>query len=179
MGVSDSVAAGFVFTPPAGFTRSTNLVYTCTNGGCTNSALRQVSVPVVPAFRPNWVPVACVEDQQAPLTVRFTDAAGNAATRWNFGDGSPIVNGADVQHAYRDAGHYQPHVSLRYLNSQCETTAALAVVEVQNQQTPNVITPNGDAANQAFRLPPNCAPHIELYSRWGKRVFEAAAYQNN
>jgi gliding motility-associated-like protein len=134
---------------------------------------------VVPAFRPAWVPVACVEDRQAPLTVRFTDAAGNAATRWDFGDGSPLVDGADVQHTYRDAGHYQPRVSLRYLNAQCETTTALAAIEVQNQQIPNVITPNGDAANQTFRLPPNCAPHIELYSRWGKRVFEAAAYQNN
>jgi gliding motility-associated-like protein len=178
-GVSGSAATGYYFTPPVGFTGSVSLVYTVINGGCTGTATRRVGVSAVPDFRPAWVPVACVEDRQAPLTVRFSDAGGNAATRWDFGDGSPAVNGPSVQHTYRDAGHYQPQVSLRYLNSQCETTVTLAAIDIQNQVIPNVITPNGDGSNETFRLPPNCAPHIELYSRWGQRVFEAAAYQNN
>ncbi|MGI4741488.1 MAG: gliding motility-associated C-terminal domain-containing protein [Janthinobacterium lividum] len=178
-GVSGSAATGFYFTPPAGFAGSASLVYTVAVGGCTGTATRRVGVAPVPSFQPAWVPVACVQDRQAPLVVRFSDASGNPGTRWDFGDGSPAATGATVQHTYQQAGRYQPSVSLRYLNAQCETTAPLAAIEVQNQVIPNVITPNGDGSNQYFRLPPSCAPQLQLFSRWGQQVYQAAAYQND
>jgi len=178
-GVSGSAATGYIFTPPAGFTGSASLVYTVAVGGCTGTATRRVGVAPVPNFQPTWVPVACVQDRQAPLVVRFSDAGGNPGTRWDFGDGSPAATGATVQHTYQQAGRYQPSVSLRYLNAQCETTAPLAAIEVQNQVIPNVITPNGDGSNQYFRLPPSCAPQLQLFSRWGQQVYETAAYQND
>jgi len=84
-----------------------------------------------------------------------------------------------VRHTYQQAGRYQPTVSLRYLNAQCETTAPITAIEVQDQPIPNVITPNGDGNNQYFRLPPSCAPQLQLFSRWGQRVYETAAYQND
>ena len=178
-GVSGSAATGFYFTPPVGFAGSASLVYTITTGGCTGTATRRVGVAPVPTFQPGWAPVACVQDRQMPLLVRFGDAGGNAATRWDFGDGSPAATGAVVRHTYQQAGRYQPTVSLRYLNAQCETTAPLAAIEVQDQPIPNVITPNGDGSNQYFRLPPSCAPQLQLFSRWGQRVYETAAYQND
>ncbi|TDN36482.1 hypothetical protein A8B98_09010 [Hymenobacter sp. UV11] len=178
-GVSGSAATGFYFTAPAGFTGSASLVYTVTTGGCTGVATRRVGVAPVPAFQPSWVPLACAQDRQVPLQVRFSDAGGNAGTRWDFGDGSPAATGAVVQHTYQQAGRYQPTVSLRYLNAQCETTAPLAAIEVQNQAIPNIITPNGDGSNQYFRLPPSCAPQLQLFSRWGQQVYETAAYQND
>ena len=179
VGVSGSPATGFYFTPPAGFTGAALLTYTTANGGCTGTATRRVGVAPVPDFQPGWVPVACVEDRQVPLRVRFSDAGGNAAARWDFGDGSPAATGAVVEHTYQQAGRYQPIVSLRYLQAQCETTAPLAALEVQDQPIPNVITPNGDGLNQYFRLPPSCAPQLQIFSRWGQRVYETAAYQND
>jgi hypothetical protein len=178
-GVSGSAATGFFFTPPAGFTGPASLTYTFTTGGCVGSATRRVGVPVVPAFQPSWQPLACAEDRQAPLVVRFVDAGNNSTTRWDFGDGSPGATGASVTHTYQQAGYYQPRVSMRYLQAQCETTAPLAAIDVQNQPIPNIITPNGDANNQTFRLPPSCIPRLEMFSRWGQRVFEAAAYHND
>jgi len=178
-GVSGSTATGFFFTPAAGFQGAAVLAYTVAAGGCTGSATRRFSVAAVPALQPTWQPVACLEDRQAPLVVRFTDAGANAATRWDFGDGTPPATGATVLHTYAQAGRYQPQVSLRYLQAQCETTAPLAAIEVQNQAIPNVITPNGDPVNQYFRLPPSCAPQLQVFSRWGQRVYEAAAYQND
>jgi hypothetical protein len=178
-GVSGSATTGFFFTPPAGFAGPIALSYSVASGGCTAVATRRVGLPPVPALQASWVPVACTEDRQAPLVVRFTDAAGNAGTRWDFGDGSPAVMGADVRHTYQQAGRYQPRVSLRYLNAQCETTASLLPIEVQDQAIPNIITPNGDQQNQYFRLPPSCAPQLQLFSRWGQRVYETAVYHND
>ncbi len=144
---------------------------------CNNAAFALSFQADAGVLLPSWAPLACAEERQAPLTVRFTDAASNAATQWDFGDGSPLAAGADVQHTYASAGYYQPKASL---STQCgKLAAALPPIEVQNQIIPNIITPNGDGANETFQLPPNCAPHIELYSRWGQRVFEAAAYQND
>jgi hypothetical protein len=178
-GVSGTATSGFFFTPPLGFVGTAVLSYTAESGGCTTTAARRVAVAPVPTLQPSWVPVACVEDRQAPLIVRFVDAGGNTATRWDFGDGSPAATGAMVLHTYQQAGHYQPHVSLRYLNAQCETTAPLAAIEVQDQAIPNIITPNGDKQNQYFELPPSCAPQLQLFSRWGQRVYETAVYNND
>ncbi|QKG55715.1 gliding motility-associated C-terminal domain-containing protein [Hymenobacter sp. BRD128] len=178
-GVSGTATSGFFFTPPAGFAGAAVLTYTVASAGCTATATRRVAVAVQPAFQPAWAPVACPEDRQVPLSVRFTDAGGNAATQWDFGDGSPTATGAVVQHTYQQAGHYQPTVSLRYLNAQCATTAPLAALDLQNQVIPNIITPNGDQQNQYFRLPPSCAPQLQLFSRWGQRVYESAVYHND
>jgi len=179
IGVSGSVATGFFFAPPIGFSGSTTLVYSVVNGGCTATAQRRVGVAPVPDLRAAWLPVACAENRQAPLVVRFTNEGGAAATRWDFGDGTPAEEGAQVQHTYQQAGRYQPRVSLRYLNAQCEVTAPLAAIEVQDLKIPNIITPNGDQANQYFRLPPNCEPRLELFSRWGQLVHTAAVYHND
>jgi len=47
---------------------------------------------------------------------------------------------------------------------------------------PNLITPNGDSKNDVFRIE-NLhfypAMRLEIYDRWGKRVFESDRYQNN
>ncbi len=178
-GVSGSTATGFFFTPPAGFTGSTVLTYEVASGGCSGTATRRVGIAPEPAMQVAWAPVDCPEARQVPLVVRFTNAGGGAATRWDFGDGTPPVMGAEVLHTYQQAGRFQPRVSLRYLNAQCETTAPLQVIETQNQIIPNIISPNGNPANRYFRLPPGCAPRLELFSRWGQLVHAAAEYRND
>ena len=177
-GVSGSAATGFYFAPPVGFAGPAVLTYTVASGGCTATASRRVAVAPVPLLQAAWAPVACPQDQQAPLVVRFTNAGGSAA-RWDFGDGTPAVEGADVRHTYQQAGRYQPSVRLRYLNAQCETTAPLSVVQVLDQPIPNVITPNGDKDNQYFRLPVSCEPRLQLFSRWGQVVHDVAVYHND
>ncbi|MDO7884075.1 DUF7948 domain-containing protein [Hymenobacter cheonanensis] len=178
-GVSGNATTGFFFTPPAGFAGSAVLTYTVASGGCTATATRSVGVAPVPVLQAAWAPVACPEDRQSPLVVRFTNTGSGGITRWDFGDGTPAVEGADVRHTYQQAGRYQPSVTLRYLNAQCVTTAPLAAVEVVNQVIPNIITPNGDKDNQYFRLPPSCEPRLQLFSRWGQLVHEDAVYHND
>ncbi len=181
--VGGSAATGFVFTPPAGFSGSVALTYAVnTAGGCASSAVRRVGVAPVPVAQAAWAPVACPEDRQVPLNVRFDlGTAANAVPTgllWDFGDGTQSTD-ANPTHTYAAAGRYQPTVRLRYNSGRCETTATLAPVEATDDPLPNVITPNGDALNQTFRLPAACVPRIQIFSRWGQQVFEAAAYRND
>ena len=67
---------------------------------------------------------------------------------------------------------------VRYNLNRCETALTLPPVEVQTRQVPNIITPNGDGLNETFRLGPDCPPRFQVFSRWGQRVFESAAYHD-
>ncbi|WP_310393898.1 gliding motility-associated C-terminal domain-containing protein [Hymenobacter sp.] len=180
-GVSGSAAAGFVFTPPAGFAAPVTLTYAVSSGGCLGSATRRVSVAPEPALLPAWAPVACPEARLAPLALRFTLISSinfsNPTLVWEFGDGSQSTE-ASPTHTYAGPGTYQPRLRLRYNDNRCETTAAAPLVVVTERRIPNIITPNGDDQNQTFRLGSDCAPRLEVFSRWGQRVFEAAAYRD-
>lgn len=55
-------------------------------------------------------------------------------------------------------------------------------VHICNLTIPNIITPNGDEANQYFVVPnleyyPNS--EFAVYNRWGKKIFESSNYQND
>ena len=181
-GVSGSAATGFFFTPTAALAGTTSLVYSVANGACTGSATRRVTVVPAPVATAAWTPLACPETQLAPLTVRFAVAtAGGSAPSsrvWEFGDGTQSTDVAPV-HAYAAAGTYQPRLRLRYNLDRCETQVQPPAVVVLERRIPNVITPNGDPLNQTFQLGPDCPPRLEIFSRWGQRVFEAAAYGND
>ena len=73
----------------------------------------------------------------------------------------------------------------------CSRAMVLFVVNDDTDPTeldctpPNVITPNGDNVNDAFRIPcldePDRFPEnmLQIFNRRGDKVFEAAPYQNN
>ncbi|MBF9223219.1 DUF7948 domain-containing protein [Hymenobacter ruricola] len=180
LGVSGSPATGFFFTPPAGFVGPATLSYFVYDGLCSASATRRVSVAAQPTLTATSAPVACPETRLAPLTLRFSANTGAAAAglSWDFGDGTQSGEVSPV-HTYTTAGRYQPVVRLRYNGGSCETQATLPAVEVQARIIPNIITPNGDNQNQTFQLGPDCPPRLQIFSRWGRKVFEAAAYRND
>ena len=182
-GVSGSAATGFVFTPPAGLAAPITLTYAVSVGGCSGTATRRISVAPVPGLSGFWEPVACAETRLAPLMLRFTLASTvnfspPPAVVWEFGDGSQSTEISPV-HTYATPGTYQPRVRLGYNANRCETQAQLLPVEVQERKVPNIITPNGDDKNQTFRLGPDCPPRLQVFSRWGQQVFEAAAYHDD
>jgi len=45
-------------------------------------------------------------------------------------------------------------------------------------EIPNVITPNGDSANEYFELSGLGVELLEIYNRWGKKVYEKEGYKN-
>jgi hypothetical protein len=183
LGVSGSAAAGFFFTPPTGFSGFTVLTYTVTSATlCSGSAQRRISVAPTPTLQPTWALTTCPEYRLSPLTLRFTlNETGLPTTPtiiWEFGDGmqSSEIN---PTHTYTTAGSFTPRVRLRYNADRCEAQATLPAVEVKMQKVPNIITPNGDGQNQTFQLGPDCYPRLQIFSRWGQRVFETASYHDD
>ncbi|NJO01709.1 MAG: gliding motility-associated C-terminal domain-containing protein [Bacteroidia bacterium] len=52
--------------------------------------------------------------------------------------------------------------------------------EFDIRKIPNVFTPNQDNKNQTFILPEELeGASIQIYNRWGGRVFQANAYKND
>ncbi|GAB2709937.1 hypothetical protein GCM10011495_27600 [Hymenobacter frigidus] len=183
IGVSGSVATGFVFTSPVNFTGTLTLTYTVTSAGCggSNAATRQITVVPTPVLLPTWVPVACPETRLAPLTVRFSlggiSGLPSLAVVWDFGDGSQTTENSPT-HTYTIPGTYQPRVRVRYNSGRCEAQANAPVVEVKQHKIPNIITPNGDDQNPTFKIGPDCTPRLQVFSRWGQQVFDSPTYHD-
>ncbi|MGY3088312.1 hypothetical protein ACVWYF_001345 [Hymenobacter sp. UYAg731] len=180
-GVTGSPATGYQFAP-AGLTGFANVVYSVANVGCTGTATRRISIAPVPDVVPSWAPEICAEARLAPLTVRFRLASTSSVTYtgliWEFGDGTQSTEVSPL-HTYATPGSYQPRLRTRYNQGRCETQTTLPMVEVKERKVPNIITPNGDGQNQTFRLGPDCPPRLQVFSRWGQKVFEAAAYHDD
>jgi gliding motility-associated-like protein len=80
------------------------------------------------------------------------------------------------------AGNYtiKLAVTVSFGNSSCTTSTKLQTVVVPDYQIPNVITPNGDNQNDVFKVSSaGTASKMEIYNRWGRKVYEQANYQNN
>ena len=104
--------------------------------------------------------------------------APNATYRWDFGDGSPSSDLATLTHRYALPGTYRITLTARYDN--CEVLTGFAPIEVGEVFVPNIITPNRDSLNDTFRPRFSCRPaSLEVYSRWGQRVFQTDDYHNN
>jgi gliding motility-associated-like protein len=168
------------FTPPANFSGSVALTYTATVGACVSTATRRVSVAPPPTYEARWVPELCADTRQAPLAVRFSDPlTASADVSWDFGDGTQ-GRGNAIGHVYAQPGRYQPRVIRTYNNGRCSITLDLPVLEVERaNEVPNIITPNGDVKNEYFKATNGCPARLQVFSRWGSKVFEAASYRND
>jgi hypothetical protein len=180
------VTSNGYFTPPNTNNRGGvfTLTYTVTEGPCQTQVQR--TVVVAPTSTQNVdlnLPVCAALPQYAglaPFKCLLVPVllAPNATYRWDFGDGSPASTEATPTHLYEKPGSYRVQLQARYGN--CEVLTGFAPVEVGEAVLPNIITPNGDQLNQTFKPRIGCLPtSLEVYSRWGQRVFQADDYQYN
>ena len=97
--------------------------------------------------------------------------------QWDFGDGTPPA--ADSRHTYAQAGRYVVTAWGAEVGS-CPVRASTAVV-VAELRVPNVFTPNADGRNDTFRIPgvPAGTAALQVFNRWGGRVYAAAQYQHD
>ncbi|WP_460617373.1 DUF7948 domain-containing protein [Hymenobacter ruber] len=180
------VTAGGFFTPPNTGNRGGvfPLTYTVTQGPCQATATRTVvlapvsaqdvglNLPVC-AAAPRYTGLAPFECPLSPVLL-----APHATYSWDFGDGSEPSILAEPKHIYTQPGTYHVTLTARYGN--CEVLTGFSPVEVGEVFMPNIITPNGDAANQTFQPRFSCRPaSLEVYTRWGQRVYQTDDYHNN
>jgi gliding motility-associated-like protein len=109
--------------------------------------------------------------------VAFIDSTTGATKYyWTFGNGTTST-AFDPYEQYIDAGTYT--VTLIASNAGCSDTATRTVTVVEDIIVPNVFTPNGDGQNDVFHVTMSSmkAYHIEIFNRWGEKVFESDSPQ--
>jgi gliding motility-associated-like protein len=126
------------------------------------------------------------------LAIQFT-GAGADSLHWDLGNGITFEDDTAINYVYTTPGTYT--LTVQAYDQLCNRTQTItqtiqvdgAVVQ-GNVMVPNVFSPNGDGVNDEFIIfysnLPGVDPletldeyHVEIYNRWGKKVFESTAGQ--
>lgn len=178
-------AAGF-FSPPNTSNRGGVFVltYTVRDGPCQASATRTVVLAPVSAQNVGLNLPVCANHPEyaglAPFNCPLTPVllAPDATYEWDFGDGTALSTEATPTHRYEQPGVYRIRLTARYGN--CQVLTGFSPIEVGEVKIPNIITPNRDSLNDTFKPRFSCQPtSLEVYSRWGQRVYQSDNYHNN
>ena len=116
--------------------------------------------------------------RSAPLTITFKANALNATHyTWNLYHGTIKQlqrNEAQHQYVFEEPGNYRMVVGVS--NDKCALDSIEFLISVSESmlKVPNVFTPNGDGANDEFRVVYRSLKefHCWIYNRWGHLVYE-------
>jgi gliding motility-associated-like protein len=99
---------------------------------------------------------------------------------WTFGDGNS-ASGNPVDYAYTAAGIFPVVLTVTGSNGCVNSYTANYVVDAIIE-VPNVITPNGDNANEFLKfknLELLGTNNLSIFNRWGKKLIEIDNYKND
>ncbi len=125
-----------------------------------------------------------------PLSVTFSNTsststgASSIISTWGYGNGAitqTVYNNVPVSSTYTASGTYSVILIVR--KGACIDTAINIInVELASKlEIPNVFTPNGDKANDVFRLISSNLKevYIIIFDRWGNKVYEVDSDTGN
>jgi gliding motility-associated-like protein len=157
-------------------------VFSTSEAGC-NDTLQITLIDAEPNanFSANPELVVLV-DTPLLLSDSSTTPAGTELVEftWNF-EGYPSQTGESIQITFPDTGT----VLLTYVvenDEGCRDTITATIQVIDDVIVPNVFSPNGDGKNDVFgigNIEAFTDANMVIYNRWGKLIYENAAYQNN
>ncbi|MCS7076934.1 MAG: PKD domain-containing protein [Bacteroidia bacterium] len=114
--------------------------------------------------------------QNIQFTPVYTSNLTPNTFAWTFGDNSVGSNAETPTHTYADAGLYPVQLIITNKDG-CKDTLVfyMRVIDSDSLFIPNIVTPNNDGKNDVFkvRFKQIKSYHIEIYNRWGTKVFES------
>ncbi len=126
----------------------------------------------------------------APMSVTFNNTsststgASSIISTWGYGNGAitqTVYNTSPTSATYTASGTYS--VILKVQKGTCiDTAMQTIIVELPSKlEVPNVFTPNGDKANDIFRLKATNLSeiYIIIFDRWGNKVYELTSDTGN
>lgn len=148
----------------------TYTVLVTTPQGCTGAATSQVRLGTKPSVSLGADTAIC---PNATLVLRTNPQPAGTLYRWP--DGSTAAT-------YRAPGPGQYSVEIRTTATSCPASATRVITAANCPIViPNIITPNGDQANEFFTLKGLTAAewHLSIFDRWGRQVYDRARYDNS
>jgi gliding motility-associated-like protein len=148
-------------------------------GGCTTTGVpTQIFIKAAPVANFVSLPAYSAQLPQDNGNVVFSAQSSDSSIvswAWDFGDGSASA-APNPAHTYTQAGTYSVQLtvtdSLGCTASVLHGTYTIYSPEVN---VPNLFTPNGDGANDTWRLNYTGAQRseVQVYDRWGRMVYSA------
>ncbi len=165
---SNTTNTGSVVTSSGG-------VVTVSNSNSCGTATASITVNVNPV---NASISASPNHGVKPVTINFTNnSTGGTSYFWDFGNGNSTNTQNVSPQTYTEEGNYT--VYLIVTNGLCVDTDSL-IITVYNEYPgitiPNVFTPNGDSANDVFKITGynivefNCV----IFDRWGLQMYSSS-----
>lgn len=151
--------------------------------GCYSDTI-QYLVNVQPSIFAEYTAVPNPVVVNTPVV--FTDVsngytASTLSSMWDFGNGE-TAEGQSVNYSYLVPGNYNVCL-ITETTENCSAEVCQLITAVPATIKPiNIITPNGDGLNdylefQFLEFYPN--NKLEVFNRWGTKIFEAQPYLNN
>ncbi|MCS6832858.1 MAG: gliding motility-associated C-terminal domain-containing protein, partial [Flammeovirgaceae bacterium] len=110
------------------------------------------------------------------LRITKNDSRGATQYTWKVGE-QQFANQLPANYQFSAEGRIP--LTLRGENSACYEEKTV-YIDVKKVVPPNVFTPNGDGFNDFFEIPSSKKGwKIEIYNRWGEKVYQSDDYQNN
>ncbi|MFZ1692349.1 MAG: PKD domain-containing protein, partial [Flavobacteriales bacterium] len=123
--------------------------------------------------------------QPMGTTVDFTDfstIAGGTIVNWlwNFDDQGAGSTDPNPSWTFDDPGQYAVTLTVTTADGCTHSVTQVFVIFPPDITIPNVITPNGDQANDYFVIDniEYWVNELTIYGRWGNKVYEATNYRN-
>jgi gliding motility-associated-like protein len=150
------------------------------NNGCISTTTASVSQTIINAsFTANPL------SGSAPLLVDFTNTSNNpvgTSYNWNFGDlnNATTINASNT---YTLTGNYTVTLTATDAASSCTATSTINIEVLENSyiSVPNVFTPNGDNANDVFKIETRGIKDLtcEIFNRWGLKIYTLIATKDS
>ncbi len=146
--------------------------------GCSETA--SASIPLNPVPSADFL-IDPLPNGQPGIDVTFTDnSSGAISWFWDFGDGV-TDSSQNIIHIYDLQGTYPVTLTISNIYG-CINSYTEDYLIVSDIVIPNVFTPgNGDGSNDylVFTNLEYYENHLEVYNRWGNKVFETENYKND
>ena len=109
------------------------------------------------------------------------DAGMWSSYEWNTDDMMSTIDVEDTDVARATSGTKTKNFWVTVTNEYgCSSSDSIAITVAGGLKIPNAITPNGDQANNLWKIPglslyPNC--EVTIFDRWGNQVFHSRGYE--
>lgn len=119
-------------------------------------------------------------EYSGPLEVAFYSNPTPAVQyyKWSIYQGSKLIVSRydpDIRYTFSESETYRVVCSVNNTSCQSDSSEVGVIISESYLAVPNVFTPNGDDANNEFRVAYRSLRefHIWVYNRWGKLVYES------